>query len=41
VDVTERRLFYLVVGMLLAFIGIFLLMSNIPAARLRWLFGGE
>lgn len=32
---------YIVAGMLIAFIGIFLLMSKIPAENLRWLFGGE
>jgi len=38
-DPTERRLMQLVVGMLLAFIGIFLLMSNVPPEKLRWLWG--
>jgi hypothetical protein len=41
VDRTERTLICIVAGMLLAFIGIFLLLSNVPAAKLRWLFGGE
>jgi hypothetical protein len=41
VDATERRLLYIVGGMLLAFVGIFLLLSKLPAVKLRWLFGGE
>jgi hypothetical protein len=39
VDATERRLVYIVVGMLVAFIGIFLLMTNLPPESLRWLWG--
>jgi hypothetical protein len=36
---TERRLLWIVIGMVAAFIGIFVLVAYIPAEKLRWLSG--
>jgi hypothetical protein len=38
VDHTERRLLWIIVGMLIAFVGVFILLSYIPAEKLRGLF---
>lgn len=38
-DATERRMLYIIVGMIAAFVGIFVLLAYIPAERLRWLWG--
>jgi hypothetical protein len=35
----ERRLLWVVIGMVAAFIGIFILIAYIPAERFRWLSG--
>jgi hypothetical protein len=39
VDATERRLLYIILGMAAAFVGVFILLTYIPADRLRWLWG--
>jgi len=39
VDATERLMLGIVIGMIIAFVGIFVLLSYIPAERLRWLWG--
>jgi hypothetical protein len=36
---TERRLLWIVIGMVAAFIGIFILITYVPAEKFRWLSG--
>jgi hypothetical protein len=38
-DATERRLVWIIVGMAAAFVGVFILLTYIPAEKLRWLWG--
>ena len=37
-DATERRMLWIILGMIIAFVGVFILLSYIPAERLRGLF---
>jgi hypothetical protein len=37
-DTTELKILYIVLGMILAFTGIFILLSFIPGERFNWMF---